>query len=87
MASSYLLETAIVKDAPGGLHPLLDHSYRLTSFRRLLERGIAEEQIAWFPVALVGLCTYLNTHPSGRAWAGGRGRHLYIITLEGADLG
>jgi WD40 repeat protein len=37
------------------------------------------DPVAWFPVALEELAT----HPSGRAWAGSRGIHLYIISLEG----
>ena len=48
----------------------------------VVERVDGRQPIAWFPIAL----GHIITHPSGRTWAGAAGNHLYIITLEGAEV-
>jgi len=44
-----------------------------------IEQAEDGKPIAWFPIALA----HIVTHPSGRAWAGAVGSHVYIIRLEG----
>ena len=45
----------------------------------VIEFGATGLPLAWFPSVL----NCIETHPSGRKWAGGRGTQFHILSLEG----
>ena len=48
----------------------------------IIARSDGGEPAAWFPVEL----KHSTVDPAGRTWAGAVGSHVFIITLEGADV-
>jgi len=44
----------------------------------MIERASDDHIASWFPASLDDIVT----RPSGRAWVGGAGNHLYLFRLE-----